>query len=273
MLNAKKTSALLKRKSEFRPTLAFILGSGFSGLLEAVHIAAAVPSPSIPGFPSPKVPGHPGGIYFASVNEVPVLILAGRVHYYEGYDMEAVTFPIRVLAEFGIKSLVLTNAAGAINPRFQAGDFMMIKDHINGMGANPLRGPKAGTGECFIDLTEVYDVKLRGLLRQAARKRAIPLKEGVYLAVSGPSYETPAEIRCYANSGADAVGMSTVPEAIVGRQCGLRILGLSFLSNKAAHAGSEPLSHQEVLERGRQSRAAAAGLLKSFVMLYGKVRD
>jgi purine-nucleoside phosphorylase len=198
-----------------------------------------------------------------------VIVLAGRVHYYEGHNMEAVTFGVRILAELGVESVLVTNAAGGLNPKFRVGDFMMLSDHINCMGVNPLRGEARPDRARFVDLTEAYDPGLQSLLRRAARRIQLPLRRGVYMAVSGPSYETPAEIRAFRRLGADAVGMSTVPEVIVARQQGLRVAGLSCITNLAAGIGGKPLDHAEVLETGARVSRQASRLLQHFATLYG----
>jgi purine-nucleoside phosphorylase len=199
-------------------------------------------------------------------------LLSGRAHFYEGHPMEVVTFPIRVLAAFGVSALLLTNAAGGIHRRLRPGDFMCLSDHINLMGVNPLRGAPVPGLERFVDLSEVYAPELRRLLAVAARKARARLHSGVYLAVSGPSYETPAEIRAFARLGADAVGMSTVPEAIVARQCGLRVAGLSCITNLAAGRARGALSHSEVLETAARVRQTAAALIEHFVKLHAKTQ-
>jgi purine-nucleoside phosphorylase len=207
-------------------------------------------------------------LYFGHLGKTPVLVLSGRAHFYEGHEMERVTFATRTLAAFGVTDLLLTNAAGGLNRRFRAGDFMVLTDHINLMGANPLRGPAIKGLPRFVDLTEAYDKKLRELLFRAGKTCNLKLQRGVYLAVSGPSYETPAEIRAFARLGADAVGMSTVPEAIVARQCGLRVAGVSCITNLAAGISREKLSHAEVLETADKVKVLAAQLLKKFSELY-----
>lgn len=183
--------------------------------------------------------------------------------------MEAVTFGVRVLAGLGVDSVVITNAAGGLNPRFRVGDFMLLTDHINFMGVNPLRGNPPPGRSRFVDLTEAYDPGLQSLLRRAARQTRVPLRQGVYMAVSGPSYETPAEIRAFRRLGADAVGMSTVPEVMVARQLGLRVAGLSCITNLAAGIGGKPLDHGEVLETGVRVSQQAARMLEQFAILYG----
>ena len=260
-------AARLGQLSRLRPTLAIVLGSGFHHALSGLRVEKRISCAKIPGFLKSSIPGHAGELCFAGLSGTPVLVLSGRVHFYEGYSLEQVTFPIRVLAAFGIRDLLLTNAAGGIHPRFRRGDFMVLTDHINFMGANPLRG----TGQ-FTDLTEVYDPKLAAMLSRAARAGKVRLHRGVYAAVSGPSYETPAEIRAFARLGADAVGMSTVPEAIVARQCGLKVAALSCITNLAAGLSHGQLSHTEVLETLEKVKYLAAQLLRTFVGYYGRSR-
>jgi purine-nucleoside phosphorylase len=251
-----------------RPTLGIVLGSGFNHVLESFDIEAEISYSKLPGFPKPTVAGHDGRLVIGKLGGTPVLILSGRAHYYEGHSMEQVTFAMRALAAYGITDVLLTNAAGGINPRFRPGDFMVLTDHINFMGTNPLRGLSYPGLPRFVDLTHVYDPKLRDLLHSAGRKARMKLQRGVYLAVSGPSYETPAEIRAFARLGADAVGMSTVPEAIVAKQCRMRVAGLSCITNLAAGISKAPLSHQEVLETGERVKELAAILLKTIAELY-----
>lgn len=267
-LSAQRASAVLKTASSLRPTLAIVLGSGFHGVPSALRIDQKISYAKIPGFPKPTVRGHAGELIFGRLDEAPVLVLNGRSHFYEGYSMEQVTFPVRALAAFGIRDLLLTNAAGGINRKFRVGDFMAVTDHINMMGANPLRGATVPGLPRFVDLTEVYDRELRGLLLKAAKACKIKLQRGVYIAVSGPSYETPAEIRAFAGMGADAVGMSTVPEAIVARQQGLRVAAISCITNAAAGLGKKGLAHTDVLEAGERMGRLAVKLLKKFAQLY-----
>jgi purine-nucleoside phosphorylase len=263
-------AARLKKISRLRPTLAIVLGSGFHHVLTELRVDKKISYAKIPGFPKPTVSGHAGELYFGHLGQTPVLVLSGRAHFYEGHEMERVTFATRTLAAFGITDLLLTNAAGGINKNFRPGDFMVLTDHINFMGANPLRGLPQKNLPRFVDLTETYDKKLRELLFKAGEISKLKLQRGVYLAVSGPSYETPAEIRAFAKLGADAVGMSTVPEAIVARQCGLRVAGISCITNLAAGMSKENLSHAEVLETAERVKTVAAKLLKNFAELYGK---
>ena len=265
-------AARLKKISPLRPKLAIVLGSGFHHVLAELRVAATIPYAKIPGFPKPTVSGHAGELYFGQLGQAPVLVLSGRAHFYEGHPMERVTFAVRTLAAFGITDLLLTNAAGGINKQFRAGDFMVLTDHINFMGANPLRGPHQKDLPRFVDLTEAYDKKLRELLFKAGKISKLKLQRGVYLAVSGPSYETPAEIRAFATLGADAVGMSTVPEAIVARQCGLNVAAISCITNLAAGISKGKLSHAEVLETAERVKKSGAALIKNFAELYGKGR-
>lgn len=246
------------------PRLAVVLGSGFNGLARIIKEAQAIPFGELPGFPQPRVPGHAGEVIVGELNGLPILLLRGRAHFYEGYSMAEITFPIRALAAAGVRDLVLTNAAGAINPAYKTGDFMSISDHMNFMGENPARGLPVGDGRCFVDLSEVYSPRLRQYFARAAFDAGIALREGVYLAVSGPTYETPAEINAFRRWGADAVGMSTVPEAVIARYCGMNVAGLSCITNAAAGAGPSKISHEDVLKQGESSAARAEALFSSF---------
>ena len=282
--NPQAAAARLKKISPLRPTLAIVLGSGFHHVLTGLRVEKKVPYARIPGFPVPGVSGHAGELYFGRLGKTPVMVLSGRAHFYEGHSMEGVTFAVRALAAFGIRDLLLTNAAGGINTHFRPGDFMVLTDHINFMGANPLR-PSSGDASSpgvsateasqpllprFVDMTQVYDRKLNALLLKAARAGKMKLRSGVYLAVCGPSYETPAEIRAFARLGADAVGMSTVPEAMVARQCGLNVAAVSCVTNLAAGRGKKKLSHAEVLETAERVKVTAAEWLKNFAELYSE---
>ncbi len=261
---------MLQKQCPLSARLAIVLGSGFGPVLDHVEVVSKVPYASLPGFPTVGVSGHKGQVVCGHLGDTPVLVLAGRAHYYEGHDVERVTFAVRTLAAFGVTDLLLTNAAGGVNARFHPGDFMMLRDHINFMGEDPLRGPERPGLPRFVDLTRAYDVGLAEMLRRAAKSARVRLREGVYLAVSGPTYETPAEVRAFAQLGADAVGMSTVPEVIVARQCGLRVAAVSCITNQAAGLGKATLSHAEVLETSERVKDAGSGLLKEFARLYGK---
>lgn len=266
------TAAYLRRKTRLRPRLGIILGSGFQGVTEHVESAQSVPYKELAGFPAVGVEGHSGELVLGRLGGTKVAVLSGRAHYYEGHSMDEVTFAVRTLAAFGITDLLLTNAAGAIGRGLCPGDLMVITDHINLMGVNPLRGPVAKEMPRFVDMTAAYSAELRRVLELAARTMRIRLKAGVYLAVGGPSYETPAEIRAFARLGADAVGMSTVPETIVARQCGLRVAGVSCITNFAAGLTGEPLAHTDVLRTGERVRLKAAQLLVEFARRYERER-
>jgi purine-nucleoside phosphorylase len=270
--NAKATAAFLRRKSTLRPTLAIVLGSGFQHGLGAFRVATEISFGDIPGFSPVGVTGHEGKLVFGRFEHQPALVLKGRAHFYEGYTFQQITFPIRALAEVGVTDLLLTNAAGGIHRRFRKGDFMALTDHINLMG-DPLRGVASPGHPRFVDLTRVYDPDLHGMVKKAASKSGIRLHEGIYAAVSGPCYETPAEIRAYSRLGADAVGMSTVPEAIVARQCGVRVAAVSCITNLASGRTPGPIQHQHVLSAMAEKKDAVTEFLKQFALLYAKARE
>lgn len=259
--------------SRLRPSLAIVLGTGSGEVIDSLQLEQRLPYRRIPGFPSTGVSGHAGELLVGRFSGEPVYVLRGRVHFYEGHPMWLVTFAVRTLAACGVRHLLLTNAAGAINPRFKVGDLMIIEDHINLMGANPLCGLPVSDQSRFLDLSQVYDPDLRRLLQCAAKDCGLKLRKGVYLAVSGPSYETPAEIRAFGRLGADAVGMSTVPETIVARQCGLRVAGLSCITNLASGRAKGPLDHSDVLKKGVQISRALAELLCRFAEFYGSTAE
>lgn len=265
-------TAKIKKLTRLRPQLAIVLGSGFQHVVDQVRVAAELPYDRLPGFPPVNVAGHEGRFLVGHLGETPVALLCGRAHYYEGHSLAQVTFPVRVLAEIGVRDLLLTNAAGGINRRYQPGEFMRLTDHINFMGANPLRGGAPPGGEAFVDMSDTYDQALGTLLNRAARAAKVKLHRGVYLAVSGPSYETPAEIRAFARLGADAVGMSTVPEAMVARQYGLRVAAISCITNRAAGRQQGKLSHDEILRQSRRVGAQATRLLLRFLGLYDQAQ-
>ena len=267
-VNPKTTASTLRRASSLRPKLAIVLGSGFQSVTDALDLSRAVPFTKLAGFHRPSVKGHTGRALIGRLGSCETIILQGRSHYYEGLKMTEITFPIRVLAAYGIESLLLTNAAGGINSKYQPGELMLLDDHLNFMGENPLRGT-AQTGDSrFPDMTQVYDPILNKYIKSAARRSRITLHTGVYCAVSGPSYETPAEIRAFKMLGADAVGMSTVPEAIVAKQCGLNVSAISCITNRAAGLGNAKLTHEDVLKIGESSSHAAVRLLVEFARNY-----
>lgn len=267
---AEATADLLKILSPLRPRLGIVLGSGFHHLEAGMKVMRDVSYSKLPGFPPVSVDGHRGRLLLGHLGPTPVVVLSGRAHFYEGHSMEAVTFAVRVLAAFGVTDLLLTNAAGGIASHLSAGDFMVITDHINFMGANPLRGEALPGLARFVDLTQTYNRSLTQVLRRAAVECRLSLHSGVYLAVSGPCYETPAEVRAFRLLGADAVGMSTVPEAIVARQCGMRVAALSCITNQAAGICATPLSHEDVMETAERVKVSGTFLLKQFATFYGQ---
>jgi purine-nucleoside phosphorylase len=251
------------------PEVAVIMGSGLSAVDEILSGPQRINYVSIPHFPVPKVAGHRGQVVFGKVGTRHVVVFEGRVHYYEGNTMAEVTFCTRVIGRLGTKTLILTNASGAINSNFARGHLMIITDHINLIGVNPLSGANEERwGSRFLDQTQVYDQELRGKLKAAGQYCGIQLCEGVYAAMPGPTYETPAEIRYLRTIGADAVGMSTVPEAIVGKHMGMRIAGLSMLANVAAGILGKPIDHSEVLDTASQMNADVGMLLQRFFDTY-----
>jgi purine-nucleoside phosphorylase len=253
------------------PDIAVIMGSGLSAADEILRDTGCIHYVTIPHFPIPKVAGHRGQVTFGKNHGVNVAFFEGRVHYYEGNLIDEVAFCARVIGRMGAKALILTNAAGVINTNFEMGHLMLISDHINLMGVNPLSGANEDRwGPRFVDLTEVYDCGLRQQLRDAAKHSAINIVEGVYAAVAGPTYETPAEVRYLRSIGADAVGMSTVPEAIVARHMGIKVAGISMLANTAAGISGNPIVHEEVLQRTDQMNADIGVLLHRFLETYAK---
>ena len=248
------------------PTIAVVLGSGLGEFASGVNGAVSIPYERIPNWPAPAVVGHEGRLVIGDVAGRHVAALSGRVHFYEGHDLRAVTFATRVMATLGAKVLILTNAAGGVNTGFAQGALMVIDDHLNLMGSNPLIGANEDRfGPRFPDMTEVYSRRLRAVADEVAAQLGIGLQHGVYAAVHGPSYETPAEIRYLRLIGADAVGMSTAPEAIVARHMNLEVLGLSCISNMAAGVLPQPLDHREVLETTRRVRGQFIALVEGII--------
>lgn len=239
---------LLERVA-LRPSIGLVLGSGLGDFADTLEDAVKVPFGEIPNFPLPTVPGHSGMLVFGRKMGQTVVVLQGRIHYYEGLPQQETTLPIRVLAAIGVKTLVLTNACGGVNTAFHPGDLMLISDHINFSGANPLIGPNLDQfGPRFPDCSDLYTGSLRRAIKEKARSLGMTLQEGVYAMYSGPNYETPAEIRMFRTLGADAVGMSTVPEALVAGHCGMQVVGISCITNMAAGVLPQKLSHAEVME-------------------------
>ena len=245
----------LEARTMVRPRLGIILGSGLNGLADSISKPDIVPFAGLPHFPVSTVFGHAGRIVLGQLEGRAVFVMQGRIHFYEGYSMAQVTLPVRVMQRFGIETLILTNAAGGVNPGFQAGDVMLITDHLNFlgmMGQNPLMGPNYDElGPRFPDMSQVYDRELAEKARAVAMRESVTLREGVYAGLSGPSFEGPADLRFLRLAGADAVGMSTVPEAIVARHGNIRVLGFSGISNKANLDGSTVTTHEEVIEAGK----------------------
>jgi purine-nucleoside phosphorylase len=255
-----------------RPHIGIVLGSGLGAVADAVVDQVVVPYAQIPHFPQSTVEGHTGRIVAGCLAGVPVLVMQGRVHSYEGYTPQQVTFPMRVLGALGLRTVILTNAAGGIKEGYSVGQLVALEDHINLMGWNPLVGPneprfgfRPGSGLRFVDMTEAYSKRLRSLAHEAAEAEGFALDEGVYLAVSGPCFETPAEIRAFRAMGATLVGMSTVPETIVARHMGIEVLGISCVTNLAAGLGAKHLSHEDVSETGRQVERRLVSLFERLV--------
>lgn len=246
--------------------VALVLGSGLGAFADDLQDAIPIPYDEIPGFARSTVEGHAGRLVLGRVGGVSVAAMQGRFHYYEGYALEEVVFPIRVLGLLGIKSLVLTNAAGGVNVAFEQGSLMVISDHLNLMGVNPLRGHNDERfGTRFPDMSEVYARDYQEIAVEEGRSMNIELRRGIYAALSGPSYETPAEIRMMRTLGADAVGMSTVPEAVIARQMNIKILGLSCITNMAAGVFDQPINHQEVIETGVRVHETFKELLRRVI--------
>jgi len=258
----------IRSRTGYHPRLGIVLGSGLGALAREVEKADTFPYGDIPHFPPSTVEGHAGRLVVGCLEGVEAMVMQGRAHYYEGYSMQQVTFPIRVMRALGVQTLFLTNAAGGLNPSFRPGDLMLITDHLNlvGMtGFNPLRGPcDPELGPRFLDMSQAYDSHLREVALKVARELGLPLHQGVYAMLAGPSYETPAEIHFLRLIGADAVGMSTVPEVIVARHGGMRVLGISGISNLAAGVGQK-VSHEEVLEVSRVLAPRLSALLRGII--------
>ncbi len=260
----------ITRKTRIRPQLGLVLGSGLAGLASEVEQATVIPFAEVPHFVPSTVEGHPGELVLGLLQGRPTMLMRGRTHYYEGYTIQQVTFPIRVMWALGIQHLILTNAAGGLNPSFRAGDLMLITDHIglsNMVGLNPLRGSNdPEIGPRFPDMSCVYDRELRALALKVAQELGIPMHQGVYVISSGPSFETPADLRFLRLIGADAVGMSTVPEATVAHHAGIRVLGISGISNvPPLEPGPGKVSHEEVLEAGKSLTSKLVPLIREVV--------
>lgn len=263
---AEQAARTIRARTSLEPRVAIVLGSGLGGFADEFEDAVGIPYAEIPGFVTSTAEGHAGRLVIGKVADVHVIAMQGRVHYYEGYTLEEVTFPIRVFKLLGIKRLILTNAAGGIDIELNQGALMVISDHLNLMGVNPLRGPNDERfGPRFPDMSEAYSRTLQEEAVDEARRMGVDIRRGVYAALSGPSYETPAEIHMLRALGADAVGMSTVPETIVARQMGIEVLGISCITNMAAGISDEPINHEEVMETGQRVRATFTKLLRGVI--------
>jgi purine-nucleoside phosphorylase len=261
----------VRSRTELRPQLGVVLGSGLSAFARTLEDATSIPYREIPHFPTSTVAGHRGELVLGKRQGVPLAVMSGRVHHYEGYAPHQVVFPVRVLGTLGVKTLVLTNAAGAINVNYRPGELMIIQDHINYMGFNPCVGPNEDQlGQRFFDMTEAYDPKLREIAEQACWKAGVTARKGTYVAFSGPSYETPAEIVMARTMGGDAAGMSTVPEVIAARHMGIRVLGISCLTNMGAGVIKKKLDHREVMEVGKQAASGLQDVLDRIVQTVGR---
>lgn len=264
----KAASESIRKKTDFIPEAAVVLGSGLGGFAKNLDIVSEISYSEIEGFPVSTVSGHEGKFLFGTLSGKKVVLMQGRVHYYEGYQMDRVVLPIRVMKLLGAKKLILTNAAGGINPDFHAGDFMLIKDHISSFVPSPLRGKNIEElGARFPDMSHVYDEELGFLAQKAAEELNIDLKSGVYVQTAGPAYETPQEIRMYKLLGADAVGMSTACEATAAVHCGMRVCAISCISNLAAGISKNPLSHAEVKETADKAAPKFDVLIKKLIEL------
>lgn len=256
---------LNEKTNNFNPEIGIILGSGLGELADE-YCDIAISYNEIPNFIKSTVKGHKGRLVFAQINGKRVVMMQGRNHFYEGHKMSEITYPVKVMKKLGVKTLVLTNAAGAVNESYRPADLMIITDHINHMGTNPLIGPNDETlGERFPDMTEVYNRTLIELAQKCAQKLGIDIQKGVYWANSGPSYETPAEINMIRKLGGDAVGMSTVPEAIVANYCGMNILGISCITNAASSSGGSKLSHEEVIDAANKAKIKFKSLILEII--------
>jgi len=265
---ADRAAKFILSKTKLRPKIALVLGSGLGAFADDLPDAARIPYENIPGFPRSTAIGHAGRLVIGKAGEVAVAAMQGRVHFYEGYGAKEVVFPMRVLGRLGIHAAILTNAAGGINLEFKQGALVILRDHLNLQGTNPLIGPNDERfGPRFPDMTQAYWKPYREIALAQAKRLGIEVREGVYAALSGPSYETPAEIRYLRTIGADLVGMSTVPEVIVASHMGIRVLGISCVTNMAAGILDQPINHQEVLETGERVKGHFVALLRAIIPL------
>lgn len=269
--NIKTALDYIKTITDFVPKVSIVLGSGLGALADEIDVIASIKYNDIPNFPVSTVEGHKGRFVLGYINNVPVAIMQGRVHYYEGYTMEQVVMPIRILREMGSEILLLTNAAGGVNFTFNAGDFMVIRDHISSLVPSPLIGVNYEKGQRFPDMSNVYNAELSDIITNCGVKLGIPMKQGVYIQLSGPNYETPAEVRMCRILGADAVGMSTACEAMAAVHCGFRVCGISCISNLACGMTANPLNHKEVQEISNKKSPIFKALIKECVKEFAKI--
>ena len=271
-LRIRDAAEYIRQKTDIAPVLGLVLGSGLGDFCDGFEQAVSIPFSAIPGFPVPTVEGHSGMVVIGLYHGVPVMALRGRVHYYEGGTQQENTIPVRVMKLLGVKTLLLTNASGGINTSFDEGVLMLIRDHINFSGSNPLIGQNLDSfGPRFPDMSDVYTKSLRAKIRARADELGIDVREGVYAMCSGPSYETPAEVRMLRTMGADAVGMSTVPEAIVARHAGMQVIGVSCITNMAAGVLDRPLNHAEVVETANRVKKEFVRLVEAIIALCAEV--
>lgn len=262
----KRAIDYIKNRINIRPEIGIVLGSGLGDFANTIKNAIIIPYNEIPGFTESTVKGHSGELIFGTVKNKSIVVMKGRIHFYEGIPISEVVFPIKVICDLGIETLIITNASGGVNKSFKPGDLMLITDHINFNGRNPLIGTNDDTiGPRFLDQTYAYDPKLMNLVRKTANKLEIELREGVYIYFTGPTYETPAEVKMARILGADAVGMSTVPEVIVANHRGKKVIGISCITNMAAGILDQPLNHEEVVETGKLVKDKFVKLIEGII--------
>lgn len=266
LADIRNTAEWIKQRTTLRPTTAIILGTGLGRLAEEIEVIQSFAYQDIPNFPISTVEGHSGRLIFGRLGGKDVLAMQGRFHYYEGYNMKQVTFPIRVMYELGIKTLFVSNAAGGMNPDFEIGDIMLIRDHINLFPEHPLRGKNFPTGPRFPDMSQAYDHQLLELARTIAEEKGIKMQQGVYVGVSGPTFETPAEYKMYHILGGDAVGMSTVPEVIVAHHCGIRVFGISIITDIGVEGKIVEVSHEEVQKAANAVQPLMADIMREMII-------
>lgn len=261
----KETAAFLKQKMNTQPKTAIILGTGLGRLADEITDSYSIPYKDIPNFPISTVEGHSGKLIFGKLGGKDIMAMQGRFHFYEGYSMKQVTFPIRVMHELGIKTLFVSNASGGTNPLFKVGDLMIITDHINFFPEHPLHGPNIGDGPRFPDMSEAYSKRLRDLALTIAEEKNIDVRQGVYLGTQGPTFETPSEYKMFKLFGADAVGMSTVPEVIVARHCGIDVFGISVITDIGVEGQIQKITHEEVQKAANASQEKMTDIMREMI--------